>query len=106
MCEESNVNDDTLKLENPIKYYLKNFDDEEIMAELRWEDPELYQKILRIVEIDGMKNKQQIYRCPECEKNIITDEWGEEYCSNCGLVTRAHYPYVAGQRINLVFGLK
>lgn len=107
LCNENFSDDDLqLKLENPTKYYLENIDDAEIMNELKWEDPDLYLHILRLNFINKITDHEPIYRCPECRSNIITDEWGEEYCSNCGLVTRTHYQYVAGQSIVLPFGLK
>ena len=107
MCNENIRDDDAqLKLENPTKYYLKNIDDPEIMGELKWEDPYFYEYILRLHFIQKMQNHQNIYRCPECRGNIITDESGEEYCNDCGLITRTHYPYVAGQRIIVDYGLK
>ena len=106
MCTEKISDDDKLKLEDPIKYYLEHIHDEDIMNELKWEDPELYNHIIRLNFIHLMSNHEQIYICPECHKNIITDEWGEEYCSNCGLVTRTYYDYVAGLRLELPFGRK
>lgn len=107
MCNEKNTSDeDQLKLENPTKYYLKNFKNHEIMDELKWEDPYLYDTIIRLHYIKQMQNPDNIYMCPECRGNIITDESGEEYCKNCGLVTRTHYPYVAGQRFIVDYGLK
>ena len=76
------------------------------MGDLKWEDRELYNQILRLHYIDNLQNKENIYRCPICGKDIITDNMGEEYCSSCGLVTRTQYPYVAGQKIHLDYGLK
>ena len=94
------------KLENPTQYYLDHIHDEKIMLELAGGDIEYYQYILRLDFIDKMSNHEHIYQCPECQGNIITDIWGEEYCEKCGLVTRTHYPYVASQRITLDYGLK
>ena len=108
LCNEK-ISDENLqlKLEDPIEYYLKNIEDPEIMAELRWEDPYFYDYLLRLHFINEMQNHENIYRCPECRGNIITDiDSGEEYCTCCGLVTRTHYPYVAGQRLMLDYGLK
>ena len=98
--------DHQLKLENPTKYYLKHFDDKEIMDELKWEDPYFYYYILRLHFTNEIKNHENIYRCPECRGNIITDDQGEEYCTDCGLVTRTQYSYTAGQPILLPYGLK
>ena len=107
MCTGKNKDDDAgLKQKNPIKYYLKHYNNKKIMDELRWENPELYNRIQRLHKKWLITNHEPIYKCPECNQNIITDEWGEEYCNNCGLVTRTHYPYVAGQKIHLPFGIK
>lgn len=106
MCDENFSDDLQLKLENPTKYYLQNINDIEIMDALKWEDPYLYEDVIRLHFIQEMMNHDNINMCPQCRDNIITDEWGEEYCECCGLVTRTHYPYVAGQRIVLDYGLK
>lgn len=107
-CTLGNYIDDDLrlKLENPKKYYLDHITDEEIMVELIMDDPYLYQHIMRLDFINKIRNHDKIYQCPECRSNIITDEWGEEYCETCGLITRTHYNYTAGHRITLPFGLK
>lgn len=109
MCNEKNSDDNQLKNINPVSYYLKNFNNPEIQEELKelsWSDPYLYEHIIRLNYINQISNHQNIHQCPECENNIITNEWGEEYCETCGLVTRTNYNYVAGQKINLPFGLK
>ena len=101
------IDDDLkLRLENPTQYYLEHIDDNQIMMELAMEDLDLYLHVLRLEFIHKMSNHEPISNCPECRSVIITDEWGEEYCSNCGLITRTYYDYVAGQHINLPFGLK
>lgn len=107
-CALENFLDDDLqlRLENPTKYYLDHINDEQVMIELVLEDPYLYQHVMRLDFINKMSNHENIHQCPECRSNIITDEFGEEYCETCGLITRTHIPYVAGQRINLPFGLK
>lgn len=45
--------------------------------------------------------------CPECKtRTIIFDEEKcEEYCINCGTITRASSKYVAGDLIELYYGL-
>ena len=103
-----NYIDDNLKLrlENPTKYYLNHIHDEEIMIELIREDPYLFQHVIRLDFINKISNHDNIHQCPECRGSIIKDESGEEYCETCGLVTRTHIAYVAGQRISLPFGLK
>ncbi len=106
MCIEKNSDDENLKLENPIKYYLNIFHDKKIMNTLKWEDPYLYSIIERLHYINQLKNKDNTHICPECKGNITSDEDGEEFCTSCGLVTRTFYPYVAGQKITLPYGLK
>lgn len=52
-------------------------------------------------------NVEQLDICPECEsKTIIENDWGEEYCSKCGLVVRTSFDYVGGLKINLPYGKK
>ncbi|KZX11355.1 hypothetical protein MBORA_16000 [Methanobrevibacter oralis] len=107
MCDEKISDDTKLKHESPINYYLKHFHDQEIMAELRWCDPYLYLQICRIHFIQQLKDKTISYKCPECEtKTIIENDWGEEYCSKCGLVVRTSFDYVGGLKINLPYGKK
>lgn len=45
--------------------------------------------------------------CPECRtRTIILDkEKCEEYCTECGTITRAASRYVAGTQIELTYGL-
>lgn len=94
--------------QNLLEYYLDNLDNEEIMEELRWENPSLFRKIQRIHYIDSLRSKEPTGKCPECKsKTIIVDnDTCEEYCENCGLVTRNNYPYVAGIQHELYWGLK
>ena len=107
-CTLGNFIDDDLKLrlENPTKYYLNHIHDEQVMIELILEDPYLFQRVRRLHFINQFRNHDNVYQCPECRGSIIKDESGEEYCETCGLVTRTHIAYVAGQRISLPFGLK
>lgn len=70
------------------------------------ENPYLFQRVRRLDFINQFRNHDKVYQCPECGGNIIKDESGEEYCETCGLVTRTHIPYVAGEMISLPFGLK
>lgn len=106
MCDEKISDDIKLKYEDPVTYYLKHFHDQEIMGELRWIDPYLYFQIYRIHFIQQLKDKTLTSKCPDCGDEIIQDEWGEEYCNSCGLVTRSTYDYVAGFKIYLPYGLK
>lgn len=105
MCNTTFSDDDEL-IENPIRYYLENINNLRVMSQLYKEDTELYHHILRLDWISKMSNHEPIYVCPNCQGSIITDEWGEEYCSHCGLVTRTQTQYVAGQKIFLPFGIK
>lgn len=45
--------------------------------------------------------------CPECgTRTIILDETKcEEYCHRCGTITRAASRYVAGNQVDLAYGL-
>lgn len=106
MCNNQLSDDDKLKMENPLQYYLEHIHDKKIMAELAWDDPEFFQHVHRIYFIQQIQNHEPIYKCPECRGKVITDEWGEEYCETCGLVTRTQFPYVAGHKIRLPYGLK
>lgn len=106
MYDEKSCDDSTLKLDNLIEYYLKNFDNPEIMSELEWDNPSLYRKICRIHYVHSIQCKDNLSKCPDCRSEIIQDEWGEEYCSECGLVTRSYYDYVAGQKVQFPYGLK
>ena len=99
------ISDDT-NLNELIDYYLKNFNNPEIMDELKWKDPYLYLQITRLHFIKQLQDTTPTYKCPDCGDNIIHDEWGEEYCESCGLVTRTPYDYVAGFKITLPYGRK
>ena len=46
-------------------------------------------------------------KCPVCKTLTIvrSEDRSYEYCSICGLVTRASYDYVAGLKIDLPYGL-
>ena len=45
--------------------------------------------------------------CPECRTRtiILDEEKCEEYCTQCGTITRAASRYVAGKQIELAYGL-
>jgi len=45
--------------------------------------------------------------CPECRTRtiILDEEKCEEYCTCCGTITRAASCYVAGEKIELPYGL-
>lgn len=50
---------------------------------------------------------ENIEKCPECETLTIklSEDKSYEYCTQCGLITRASNDYVAGQRIDLPYGI-
>lgn len=50
---------------------------------------------------------ENIEKCPECQTFTIqlSENRSYEYCTRCGLITRASYDYVAGIKINLPYGL-
>jgi len=50
---------------------------------------------------------EDILECPECKTLTIklSEDQSYEYCTHCGLITRASMEYVAGHRINLPYGI-
>ena len=46
-------------------------------------------------------------KCPECQTDTIrlSPNKSYEYCTQCGLITRASTEYVAGQLIDLPYGV-
>jgi ribosomal protein S27AE len=62
----------------------------------------------QITELDISSNEfDDPEICPECGTRTITldEDKCEEYCTRCGYVTRAASRYVAGEKINLPYGL-
>ena len=100
--------DDTgADLQNNLDYYLQHIDNQEIMSKLKWENPILYETVQRINYLLSFANKEPIYNCPECGAEIEVDkDLCEEYCSQCGLITRNSYPYIAGQKYTLPYGIR
>ncbi len=94
------------KTENPIQYYLNHIGNQEIMEQLKWENRNLYDKVHRVDYILSFKSTEHLWKCPECDEEIVEDEWGEQYCPSCGLVTRSNYPYVAGIQLEFPYGIK
>ena len=45
---------------------------------------------------------ENIEKCPTIK---LSDNKSYEYCTKCGLITRASIEYVAGQRIDLPYGI-
>ena len=50
---------------------------------------------------------ENIEKCPECQTLTIklSDNKSYEYCTKCGLITRASIEYTAGHRIDLPYGI-
>lgn len=50
---------------------------------------------------------ENIEKCPECKTLTIklSEDKSYEYCTQCGLITRASIRYVAGQRLDLPYGI-
>ena len=50
---------------------------------------------------------ENIEKCPECKTLTIklNENRDYEYCTKCGLITRASYDYIAGQHIDLPYGI-
>ena len=46
-------------------------------------------------------------KCPECKTLTITrsENRSYEYCTECGLITRASYDYAAGMKLDLPYGI-
>lgn len=99
--------DERLKEENPIKYYLKHYGNQKIMMELRLKNRELYNHIHRLHYIQSMQSKEPTWKCPECKTKTIklSENRSYEYCTRCGLITRASIEYAKGHKINLPYGI-
>jgi len=54
-----------------------------------------------------MCEEVNLEKCPECGTFTIALSLDKsyEYCTECGLITRASIDYVAGQRIDLPYGI-
>lgn len=55
-------------------------------------------------EIEEVENTD---KCPECKTLTIvrSEDRSHEYCTKCGLITRASYNYAAGIKFDLPYGL-
>ena len=99
------IEDYDLLIEKPVQYYEKHKDD--LLHELEWIAPNLYEWLLRMVFIYTLGNKEPIWKCPECGGVIEVDnDKCEEYCETCGLITRSTYPYTAGIKFDLPYGVR
>ena len=58
--------------------------------------------------LDSFLNHKPLNKCPECGHQIeYTDEdETEAYCTHCGLIVASSIQYVAGQKIDLPYGLR
>ena len=56
---------------------------------------------------DDFEENEDIEKCPECQTITIqlSQDKSYEYCTKCGLITRASIEYVAGQSIELPYGI-
>lgn len=50
---------------------------------------------------------ENIEKCPECKTLTIqlSEDKSYEYCTNCGLITRASIAYAAGLRLDFPYGI-
>ena len=50
---------------------------------------------------------ENIEKCPECQTLTIrlSEDKSYEYCTRCGLITRASYDYAAGIKFDLPYGI-
>ena len=50
---------------------------------------------------------ENLEKCPECKTFTIqlSENRSYEYCTRCGLITRASITYVAGRKIDLPYGI-
>ena len=71
------------------------------------ENRELYNKIHRLHYVLSMRSKDPIWKCPECNTKTIelSENRSYEYCTRCGLITRASIEYAASHKINLPYGI-
>ena len=64
------------------------------------------QAVLRLKYLQSFVRSCSHY-CPECGGELESSEDEDEsYCTSCGLVTSASTQYVAGQKIDLPYGLR
>ena len=70
----------------------------------KWLTPGDYNKQQRILYLQSFVKPQFDY-CPECLGELDIDE-DEVSCKECGLIVSCSSYYVAGQRIDLPYGLR
>jgi len=59
------------------------------------------------LDLDDSEEIENTDKCPECQTLTIklSDDKSYEYCTQCGLITRASITYAAGLRIDLPYGI-
>jgi len=59
------------------------------------------------LEDDEIEEVENTDKCPDCKTLTIvrSENRSYEYCTICGLITRASSDYVAGFKIDLPYGL-
>ena len=59
------------------------------------------------LEEDSEEEYENVEKCPECKTLTIqlSEDKSYEYCTKCGLITRASYDYVAGFKIDFPYGI-
>ena len=69
--------------------------------EKKWLNPRRYY-------INSFLNHESLRYCPECggEIEYSSEDEDEASCTGCGLVTSASISYVAGQKIDLPYGIR
>ena len=57
--------------------------------------------------LDEIEEVENIEKCPECKTLTIvrSENRTYEYCTKCGLITRASYDYACGLKIDLPYGI-
>ena len=67
----------------------------------KWLNPRKYY-------LNSFLNHESLRYCPECggEVEYSSEDEDEAYCTRCGLVTSASIRYVAGNKIDLPYGIR
>ena len=85
---------DTLKRKKTQRKMIKE-------QEEKWVNPRGY-------FINSFLNHTSLKHCPECggEVEYSSEDEDEAYCTECGLITSASIQYVAGNKIDLPYGIR
>lgn len=67
----------------------------------KWLNPRKYY-------LNSFLNHESLRYCPECggEVEYSSEDEDEAYCTECGLITSASIRYVAGNKIDLPYGIR